>query len=486
MASVFKPAGAKRFVITYRDEDGRLRKKTAYTDRRESERLAQKLEETSRKVRDGLMTRSEISITSRVGQSIGQHIDHYRQFLLDADITPKHADLARNRLVKLFGIAKASTLRDVTLEGTQAALAQLRTAGRGLKTLNHYGDTAKGFLDWCKRAKRIAENPLVDLERYNDKTDVRHERRSISVQEFTRLLEVTLPGEPYGRMTGALRELCYRLAFMTGLRFGEIKAMRPDWFDWEALTVTIPAKVAKNRKLNTLPIDERLAEDLKRRIDSLAPGSPVLPMPKRGYAMLQVDLTAAGIPYKLNGKHFDFHALRGMTATVLDEIGTPDGVRRTLMRHSTQTMTNLYTRPRDDQGRQAIERLADKLAGANGATEGATDEDGPDRPDDPSPGGSPGSGGRPDPATRVQFPPPPLSGPLARNRKWAFLLDLGPREDLNRGRSRTKCGRIAISRTDLWGPPGEQSPGATRPFSFPKRMKCTANDQYREKALSST
>ena len=55
-----------------------------------------------------------------------------------------------------------------------------------------------------------------------------------------------------------------------------------------------------------------------------------------------------------------------MTATILDEIGTPAGVSRELMRHSTQTMTNLYTRPREDQQREAIEELAATLNSAEG------------------------------------------------------------------------------------------------------------------------
>ena len=59
MASIFKPAGKSKYVIVYADENRRRRKKTAYTDKRESERLASQLEETARKVRDGLMSRSE-------------------------------------------------------------------------------------------------------------------------------------------------------------------------------------------------------------------------------------------------------------------------------------------------------------------------------------------------------------------------------------------------------------------------------------------
>jgi integrase len=373
MASVFKPRNSNKYVILYTDESRRRRKKTAYTDKRESERLAHKLEETARKVRDGLISPSELNVVSRQKLAVDEHLDKYHQFLLDADKTLKFADLARRRLRKLFGLANAATLREITLEGIQSALSQLRADGRGLKTLNHYGDTAKMFLDWCRKTERIARNPLADLERYNAKTDVRHERRSISLDEFARLLAAARRGRRYGRMTGPVRELCYRFTFITGLRFSEVKAVRANWFDWRTLTVTIPAKFSKNRKTKVLPIDATLANDLISRIATLdPPDSPVFPLPKRGYAMIKVDLKKAGIPYVLDGRTFDFHAVRGMTATIHDEIGTPSGVRRELMRHASDSMTALYTRPREDQGRQAVRRLASALASAGTATKSAT------------------------------------------------------------------------------------------------------------------
>jgi integrase len=422
MASIYKPERSKRYVINYRDEHGRLRKKTAYTDKRESERLAHDLEETARKVRDGLTSQGAISVVARQKQAIEDHVNAYHKNLLDSDFTPKHADLARRRLKKLFGTAGVATLREINAVVIQSALAQLRGEGRGLKTLNHYGDTAKMFVTWCIDNGRMATNPLATLKRYKADKDVRHERRSISIDEFNRLLVAAENGEKYGRMTGPLRELCYRFAFTTGLRFGEIKALKPDWFDWQALKVTIPAKIAKNRKTTSLPIDGRVAEDLKARIAALGPGEPVFPMPKRGYAMIQVDLEVAQIPYKLNGKFFDFHAVRGMTATVLDEIGTPSGVRRELLRHSTDSMIALYTRPREDQRREAVERLASVIGPADGATDSATEEDDDDGPDDTNPGGSDVYGSMPPSSTRVQFPRPIWSLPNGQYRSCLTAL----------------------------------------------------------------
>ena len=130
MASIFKPTKeSKKYVVEYTDETGRRRKKTAYTDKRESIRLGEKLEETARKVRDGLITRSELTIASCQRQPLGDHINSYHQFLLDADKTAKFADLARNRLRKLFNVAKATSLGKITLEGVQSALSKLGADG---------------------------------------------------------------------------------------------------------------------------------------------------------------------------------------------------------------------------------------------------------------------------------------------------------------------------------------------------------------------
>ena len=303
-------------------------------------------------------------------------------------------------------------------------MSQLRSDGRGLKTLNHYGDTAKMFLDWCRKTERTARNPLAELGRYNAKTDVRHERRSISLDEFARLLDAACNGQRYGRMAGPVRELCYRFTFITGLRFSEVKAVRANWFDWRTLTVTIPAKFSKNRKTKVLPIDATLATDLMIHIATLdPPDAPVFPLPKRGYAMIKPDLKNAGIPYVLDGRTFDFHAVRGMTATIHDEIGTPSGVRRELMRHATDSMTALYTRPREDQGRQAVVRLASALASAGSATKSATRAKHGNPENDASPDGNRTQMMICPDFTRVQFPPPPVK-PLASIRKCLVLLTL--------------------------------------------------------------
>ncbi len=55
MASVFKPKGRPKYVILYVDENGRRRKKTGCTDKAESERIANDLENQKVLRRAGLI-----------------------------------------------------------------------------------------------------------------------------------------------------------------------------------------------------------------------------------------------------------------------------------------------------------------------------------------------------------------------------------------------------------------------------------------------
>jgi len=64
--------------------------------------------------------------------------------------------------------------------------------------------------------RRAAESPLVHLNGLNVKTDRRHDRRALSVDEVKMLLEKTHNGPERYEMTGAERSMLYKLAIETG------------------------------------------------------------------------------------------------------------------------------------------------------------------------------------------------------------------------------------------------------------------------------
>jgi integrase len=131
----------------------------------------------------------------------------------------------------------------------------------------------KGFSKWLHDSDRTRKYDLRIVAGFNAKEDLRHERRTISLEELRRLIEAAETGEPFKSMTGPMRAMCYRLAVASGLRYSEIASIKPEAFDWSANTVTIHAGYAKNGQTATLRISPELATDLARYVAPLAPGN---------------------------------------------------------------------------------------------------------------------------------------------------------------------------------------------------------------------
>jgi site-specific recombinase XerD len=91
-----------------------------------------------------------------------------------------------------------------------------------VRSSNFYLQAVKQFCRWLVADNRTAENPLAYLSGQNPKTDIRHARRALSIEELSKLLTKTANGQTHSGMTGKKRALLYTLAVSTGLRASEI------------------------------------------------------------------------------------------------------------------------------------------------------------------------------------------------------------------------------------------------------------------------
>lgn len=377
MASVFKPKGSDKYHVMWTSEDGRRRKKVAYTDRRESERLAAKLQERVHKIRDGLIDPREEKYRDHLARPLVEHLGdwikdleargnsevHVEQFTarvrravavvmgakpseIDPPPTAKRAEVPKFAAALTRWTAKAR-LFDLDVERAQDALATIKAEGRSSATCNHYKTALVSFSLWLYNTRRLRENPLRGLKGFKARADIRHDRRTISLADLQHLVAVTETGGTFRGMSGPARALCYRLAVATGLRYSEIMSVTPSSFDWEAATVTVQACYTKNRDLATLPLTDELARDLRAWVDGMEPERPIFPMPKgKGAELLKIDLEAAGIAYQdESGRFFDFHSLRCECATLADAANASPQVVQKLMRHKTAALTAHYSRP---------------------------------------------------------------------------------------------------------------------------------------------
>ncbi len=384
MASVFKPEGSKKYVILYFDENGKRRKKTGSTDKSVTNRIARDIENKVALRKEGLIDPKDEAHRVQMMRPLADHITAWRDGMLKQGHTEKHANQSADRVRRLIAVmfgakpdeidgkrmsrsqqqqARCSIdrlitkarLSDISTERVQAVLATFRASGRSAQTCNHYRAGIRAFARWAKRTGRIREYPLEGLASFNAKEDRRHDRRTLSLDELTRLIAVAERSPDFQAMTGPARALCYRLAASTGLRYSEIGSIRPASFDWKAPSVTIQAAYTKNGDPVTLPLPDDLASDLEPFVATLATDLPVFPLPAKGADMLRADLEATGIPYQdASGLFFDFHALRCQMATLADQAGVSPRIVQRIMRHSSLELTGRYTKPRTEE----IERAA--------------------------------------------------------------------------------------------------------------------------------
>ena len=375
MAS-FRKRG-RNWYYRYVNADGEKLEEKGCPDRRATEEIARGKESDVARIRAGLDPK-ELDYRSHVALPLSDHVAAWKASVEAKGATEKHVELFTKRAKRVIALlkgaelaeidppnnakhadlpkfekalterVKTAKLADLTKDRVQKALATLRSKGRSLATCNHHRAAIKAFSAWCYDSHRTREDVLRGVTGFNVKEDRRHDRRTISVEELLRLVEVTQRGEDFQGMSGPVRGLVYRLAVATGLRYSEIASIYPESFDWEAPSVTVAACYTKNGQTATLPLPIELAIDLAAYVATREPGQPVFDLPEeKGAMMLRVDLLAAGIDYRdESGLVFDFHALRCQTATLADAAGVSPRVVQRLMRHSTLELTGKYTRPR--------------------------------------------------------------------------------------------------------------------------------------------
>jgi integrase len=223
-------------------------------------------------------------------------------------------------------------------------------AGRrapGIVTSNHYLTAIKEFSRWLARDRRAGADPLFHLSRQNAEVDLRHQRRALKEDLFSRFIEATATGAPFRGIGGPDRLVLYTLGANTGFRASELGSLKPESFALDATptTVTVEAAYSKHRREDVQPLRADVAALMRSYLAGREKGKPVWPgtWTKVAAEMLRGDLAAAGIPYRDDaGRYFDFHALRGQFISLMAAKGVHPKVAQVLARHSTITLTMDY------------------------------------------------------------------------------------------------------------------------------------------------
>jgi len=442
---------SRTYYANYRDGGGRVRVvPTGCRDEDAARRVLSDLERRAELVKAGVMTSGEDSAADYQTVPLA---DHFRAYLttLEAEGTTKgHRENVERCLKRLAKECGWTRLNELTRDSLERWMTRQARAGMGARTRNLHRASAVAFCNWCNLTDRLVLNPLAKVKQADESADRRRERRALTEGELSTLLYVARyrPLAEFGRATirkgradsdnqkgrrtwnkapltlatlgetlerarhslrdnpafleqqealGRERALIYKTLVLTGLRKGELAAIRISQLILSGPMPCIELNAAeeKNREGSKIALRSDLAAELaqwlkdklrakqaecRRRREPiparLAADERVFRVPAALVKILRRDLQFAGIPETdERGRTVDVHALRHSFGTLLNAAGVAPRTAQAAMRHSSIELTmNTYTDPKllDVQG--ALDALpALPLDGGDGsAPEAAT------------------------------------------------------------------------------------------------------------------
>ena len=252
-----------------------------------------------------------------------------------------YVGVTRARIRRLSKECGWHNLREVTPASFQQWRTKQKTSPR---TVNEYLATMRSFFNWMMKQDMAAFDPLVNVQRVEERGRRVKKRRALTVDEVRRLLEAA----PLDRRR------FYLAGYYTGLRRSEIQSLQ--WgdvhIDEDKPYIHARAATTKNKQDAKLWIRPELLTTLREMRPDGVTGDqrvfgPVMDV-EGGHKLRRYkrDLKAAGIPYKdEQGRDADFHALSRVTPnTHMGQLGVGERIRQEFMRHSDLKLTSaVYT-----------------------------------------------------------------------------------------------------------------------------------------------
>ena len=276
---------------------------------------------------------------------------HLADYIADLECRGKSHDYVRHINERVSALIAACGWRHIA-DITADSFERWRTVKEAApKTLNAYRSDVTAFLKWLRDHRRASDNPLDCVKPVEARGRETYHRRALSAEECDALLAVAGP-----------RRLLYLMALCTGLRRGEIAALRWDDIDLDAARpiAIVRAATSKNRREAPVDLHPCLVDELRAaRPESPEVGALVFPAGVPRNRDLRTDYTRAGIPLMDSaGRKMDFHALRHTLCTLLQVTGATPREAMAAMRHSDMRLTQkVYTDANALRTREAILRL---------------------------------------------------------------------------------------------------------------------------------
>lgn len=235
------------------------------------------------------------------------------------------------RLLKHFPFGKTQ-LSQISRYDIAQRLDKLRKTP---SEANHALVVAKVFFRWAERQGFLDSNPCGAL-RAQQAMAARD--RALSERELAAVFSLAVREPyPFGPIVALL--------VLTGLRRGEVAAMRWNWIDPQNWTITVPAEIAKNHRQHVLPFGD-LANEVLQSIPKM--GELLFPA-SRTHVKGKLTSVFNGWPKakvsfdkKLTDvAPYTLHDLRRTFSSQLASLGTPIHVTEKLLNHVSGTVSGV-------------------------------------------------------------------------------------------------------------------------------------------------
>jgi integrase len=245
-------------------------------------------------------------------------------------IEKQHVENVRSQLAKV-------KLSDVTVDKVDGFLATL-PSNLSARTRNGFRTSLVNFFSFLVSKKKLPYNPMLAVTRQEGAK--KRQRRALPPDQLQKLIDaaklrplantmLVTRGERKGQRVavvsaevqsereraGRERGLVYLTAALTGLRRGELRALRVKHLRLGdgVKAVHLPGTFTKNGKDANIPLAAELADALTAWVSGRGPDDAVFGIPLYDELLkaLKKDLAFAGIPYRDElDRVFDFHSLR--------------------------------------------------------------------------------------------------------------------------------------------------------------------------------
>ncbi|QNN24027.1 tyrosine-type recombinase/integrase [Planctomycetales bacterium ZRK34] len=291
--------------VRFKDADGKWWTRLGGATEGEAYVTLSRYEREAMAIREGWVDRRQVESAKASHKPIGEVIAAYRAYQVGKRNSPAHVDESVRVIEKIADGIGARCLADIDYGKVEVWLADLLESGRSARTRNVFLLRINALLNWAVRRRMLIANPLLGMESVSEQCDKREVSRALSPDEVDKLLSLTPCTE---------RQLFYRVAVRTGLRWSEIERLEWSCVDLDGGWLTPQASETKSRRSDPLPISPDLLDALKafdsERVGRMFKYAPTLRTFKR-------DIKRVGIDYDTERGQADRKCLRKTFGTHL-------------------------------------------------------------------------------------------------------------------------------------------------------------------------